>query len=459
VKSWLVSNWMRWQRHRVVSAVVQCLLLGLFVWAMIQWAGTNRTEHVPLFGWYVLSFLLYVGIGKWMAESGMTKWSWSAWLILIAVLALKSPVWSEDVYRFMWDGRMSAQGVNPYQYTPADLARNQTISAHDSLLLQSMNSPDYYSVYPPVKQFFFYLSAWLSPETVQGQLHVLKAILVLGILISALAMHRLLRDIGKETSHLHWFLFNPLLLTETLVNGHFEIWQLAFLLLSIWLLVCHRKWLLSAFWLGMASLVKLLPLIFLPIVVRYLGWRKGVAFSMASLGLAGLAFLPFYDGEMISNMSKSINLYFVRFEFNAFVYYLFREAGYAWKGYNMIAVTGPLLAILLTGILLWISLRQRKGDSSGMMNALFWALSAYFFLATTVHPWYIITVLGLGILVYAKTAVLWTFLTFFSYHAYTAGGVKENVGWSIVSYLMLLSMHLYWYGGFGSQGKPVERGR
>lgn len=450
---------MHWQRHSVVSVVVQCLLLCLFAWAMIQWAGTNRTEHVVLFSWYALCFLLYILLGKWVAGQAMTKWTWFAWLFLVGLLALKSPVWSEDVYRFMWDGRMSAQGVNPYQYTPADLARIQTISDHDSLLLKSMNSPDYYSVYPPVKQFFFYLSALISPETIQGQLFVLKAILVLGIMICALAWHRLLRDLGKDATHLHWLLFNPLLLTETLVNGHFEIWQLAFLLLSIWMLVCRKKWLLSAFWLEMASLVKLLPLMFLPIILRYLGWKKGVAYSMAVLGLTGLAFLPFYDGEMISNMSKSVNLYFIHFEFNASVYYLFREAGYAWKGYNMIAVTGPLLAILLTGILLWISFLQRKGDSSGMMHALFWALSAYFLLATTVHPWYIITALGLGILVYPKTAVLWTFLTFFSYHAYTAEGVKENVVWSIVSYLILISFHLYGYGGFGSTGKPVERGR
>jgi hypothetical protein len=458
VKSWLASTWIRWQRYRVAFVAFQCLLLGLFVVSMDQMAETKRTEHMPLFGWYALCFLLYIGIGKWMAGQAMTKWSWFAWLILIGVLANKTPIWSEDVYRFMWDGRMSAQGVNPYQHTPADWAQSQAISANDSLLLRSMNSPDYYSVYPPVKQFFFYLSAWVSPDNLQGQLDALKAILVLGILLSALAMQRLLRDFSGNTSHLHWLLFNPLLLTEALVNGHFEVWQLSFLLLSLWLLLCYKKWLFSAFLLALASLVKLIPLMFLPIIVRYLGWKKGIAFSMAALGLTGFAFLPFYDGEMVLNIYKSINLYFQHFEFNAFLYYLFRELGFAWKGYNMIADTGPFMAILLMGVLLWISFRQKMGDQAGLLHSLFIALAAYFFLATTVHPWYIITVLGLGIMVYANTAVLWTCLTFFSYHAYTDGGVMENTVWSIVSYLILVSLHLYWYGGIRLKGKPKVTG-
>ena len=76
------------------------------------------------------------------------------WLIIVGILVrLVSifffPQLSDDIYRFIWDGRLAQNGMQPYAYLPIDIVE-QIPSLADGDILSKMNSPDYYTVYPPV---------------------------------------------------------------------------------------------------------------------------------------------------------------------------------------------------------------------------------------------------------------------------------------------------------------------
>lgn len=87
------------------------------------------------------------------------------------------PVGSDDYYRYVWDGKVQAHGINPYRYAPADTALN---SLHTEILPKLINYPDMKTIYPPLSEIIFYLSYLISGESFIGQ----KIFLLLSELIS-----------------------------------------------------------------------------------------------------------------------------------------------------------------------------------------------------------------------------------------------------------------------------------
>ena len=84
--------------------------------------------------------------------------------ICIRILLLFAfPNLSDDIYRFVWDGQLISQGINPYGHLPSDLM-SQNVSGLSETFYTQMNSPDYYTIYPPLTQLIFYISTWFSQD-------------------------------------------------------------------------------------------------------------------------------------------------------------------------------------------------------------------------------------------------------------------------------------------------------
>src|SRR5512141_2776502 len=81
-------------------------------------------------------------------------------------------VGSDDIYRYLWDGKVAASGVNPFLYSPNDSRTSHLASAD---LPSKVNHPEMRTVYPVVAQLFFLLSRALFGESAAG----LKLLLVL----------------------------------------------------------------------------------------------------------------------------------------------------------------------------------------------------------------------------------------------------------------------------------------
>src|SRR5437879_4276819 len=68
------------------------------------------------------------------------------WLIVGVAVALRlgllltEPLLSSDIYRYVWDGKVQAAGINPYRYVPSDEA---LAHLRDSAIYPNINRPDY----------------------------------------------------------------------------------------------------------------------------------------------------------------------------------------------------------------------------------------------------------------------------------------------------------------------------
>lgn len=323
------------------------------------------------------------------------------------------PSLSDDFYRFVWDGYLLNSGSSPYRYRPI-------VIEHSSAFLRAtfpyLNSPEYYSVYPPFLQNIFGLAQWIAGPSVEKTVIVLRIIYFLAEGLSLFLGLKILRKLNLPDYNIFFYWLNPLVIVEIVGNLHPEGLVVPCILAGIYYYIISDKFSSGLFW-GLAIGIKLNPVILLLPLVK--ATRKkwellaGVTIPILLTGLL------LYRYKAVSGMADSLDLYFRTFEFNASFYYLFREIAYLIYGYNVIAFLGPAFAIL--SIVAFIAILSRKMGDLTMsklisISIILWMI--YLFFSTTVHPWYIIPIISLSMFTQLRSPLIWSLVIVFSYMHY-----------------------------------------
>ncbi len=227
------------------------------------------------------------------------------------------------------------------------------------------------------------------------------------------------------------------MILEVVGNCHFEGAMVFFLVAGI-VAMRQGKTAKSAVWWALATASKMLPLLFLPIVWRWLGWRKGLTFNVIFAAASLLLFAPLI--AVLPNILQSLNLYFQKFQFNASIYYLIREIGYSKIGWDIGESSGPWLALsTLFGVLLIAALTKREvlNHYSRLASALLFALLLYLSFSAVVQPWYVCVPFAISLLTHWRFAVLWSGVVALSYSHYDGGLRQEHFGLIALEYVVL----------------------
>lgn len=373
---------------------------------------------------------------------------------LLIVFAM--PVWSEDVWRFVWDGRLILADIHPFAHTPVYFyEKGEWPWGLHAALYEKLNSKLWYSVYPPACQGIFALAAWLFPHSDEGAVISIKLILWCCECGTLWLFWR-----NRQYLAVVLWALNPAVLLEICGNGHFE-----------GALVCCMMWMFHAWqwqkyaWAGtsyaLAFSVKLWPLLFLPAIAAWARGRSFLSFLTAYSVVCGLLFIPMFNEEIIANMGKSLDLYFQKFAFNGSIYYVLWEFGLHFlrqysldKLIGMLLLPFPLIAVACFSWLLWKK-RSFPPSVQVLSRACLWIFTVYLLCASTVHPWYITFVLALSLwkdpfsLPSPSTRghgqshlpllfpIVWTWTAFFSYSHYENGAFLEQKGWIAAEYLLV----------------------
>ncbi|MFB6257261.1 MAG: polyprenol phosphomannose-dependent alpha 1,6 mannosyltransferase MptB, partial [Flavobacteriales bacterium] len=353
-----------------------------------------RTAFWTLFSLYTILFGIYLfewGKGSMMGASSILFYG----LIFRLALLGMDPNWSDDVARFIWDGRIVAHGEDPFEAKPSKLLgteRGDRMGLERDLY-QEMNSPDRYSVYPPVKQYIFGGTALIAGMNTGVHTVLLRILLLLADLAVALALMRLLAYFQLPRSGAALYFLNPLVILEGVGNLHFEVLLLAFFLWGTYLALKGRGIILPGLLLGAAVSTKLIPLLFLPFFLKTHRWRALSLYAIVGLSVL-LSFWPWLTESSLLHFLTSLKLYFQTFEFNASIYELVKWGGYQWTGYNIISRAGPALSIITFVGVMTMLVSARLKEKQDLFSLFVFALSLHLFLATTVHPWYILPLIA-----------------------------------------------------------------
>jgi uncharacterized membrane protein len=272
----------------------------------------------------------------------------------------------------------------------------------------------------------------------------MRTIIVLADLGILYLGRKLLQKLNKSTHLIFWYFLNPLVLLELTANLHFEGVMLFFFLWSIYLL-CNKKWLLAAVVYALSISIKLIPLLFLPLFLKYFGAKKSILFY----GVVGittvLLVLPFQSPGFADNYMQTLGLWFSNFEFNAGLYNVIKNVAVNFdvKPWELIKDYGKITPIIvMVSVGLFTFFRDNK-KISGLLISMLWVLSLYYFISTTVHPWYIIFLLLLSLFTEFRFPMVWSLTIVLSYWAYSNEGFKENYWLLFIEYFAVYGFMTY----------------
>ena len=406
--------------------------LGLYFWGrdlhrFTQWIAA----YIGLFiGQLVLYVLACYVVQRWSGRSSRAgRWVTVAAVIFFAaasraVLAPQRPYLSSDVYRYVWDGRVQAAGINPYRYVPE---ADELSGLRDDRIYPNINREDkqWRSPYPPVAQMIFLAVARMRPMSVSA----FKAAISLFDLLTVLLLMIVLARSGVDPARAVIFAWHPLAIFEGAHSGHIESAYIAFLALAL-LAWSSRKHALAGVSLALATLVKFYPALLLPaflvvkpsrasgrdneaagrnLVARVI--HKGnLAMLAAFSATIVLAYAPYWSAG--ANLFAFVRGYaeeegFVQSGARYFFLDALREA--VSIPTNVFLVFG---AAVLVGVGVW-RLALVKRDASDLARGALALIGTYLLLTTPRYAWYYVWLLpflcfapALGWLYLASASVL-----------------------------------------------------
>ena len=384
------------------------------------------------FGLYF--FFIYTASDK--RETDLLLWV-SMLFRIIFIVAI--PSLSDDYFRFIWDGKLFVNGFNPYLIIPSEII-NSDVAETAGLtqeLYEGLNSPNYYTVYPPINQLLFSIGGFFSKFGMLAGIVAIRVPILIAEFFLIKYLRRLLEEMHLPHYHVLWYALNPLVIVELSGNLHFEGMMMLCVVVGIYWLR-NNKWGGAAFWWAMAISIKLIPILFLPVLIKRLGVVKSFWFYIITALALVFTFLPFLDQKLIEHIFSSVDLYFRTFEFNASIYYIIRWIGFESVGYNIIQQVGPILSVITFVLVMGIYFYQNKSWEDVLKKMLF-AYTIYLLLATTVHPWYVINLVVLSVFVRNyRYAIIWSVLVILSYSAYINESYQENVVLIALEYIIVI---------------------
>jgi alpha-1,6-mannosyltransferase len=218
--------------------------------------------------------------------------------LMRAVVVLAPPYLSNDIYRYVWDGRVQAAGINPYRYVPVD---PHLAPLRDAEIFPNINRNNYArTIYPPAAEALF-----LAITRVSASLTWMKASMVALEIGAIVLLLRLLLLGALPPERILLYAWHPLTVWEFAGSGHIDAAIVALVALALWARRREAAW-LTGLILGGAVLVKLFPIVLLPALTRRWDWRMPAAVMVVVVlgylpylgaGTAVFGFLPGYVAE------------------------------------------------------------------------------------------------------------------------------------------------------------------
>ena len=295
---------------------------------------------------------------------------------LLRVTALFAPqALSTDAFRYVWDGRVQAAGINPYRYVPADPALE---SLRDASIYPNINRSDYaHTIYPPAAQLSF-----RAITRAGGGVPGMKAGMVAFDCLTIACLIALLRAHGLPATRVLLYAWHPLPVWEFAGTGHVDAAAIALLCLAF-VAASRRAPLWTGAALAAATLVKYYPLVMAPALYRRWDWRMPAAFAAVVVllyapylgaGRSVLGFLPGYAAEEGLRDGSGI-----------FLWSLLRTV--LPLPADALHYYAPIVAFTLAALGLYLQFGGRATSRSAMTGPLLLA-GAFTLLVSPHDPWY-----------------------------------------------------------------------
>ena len=345
------------------------------------------TRHGDQPGFYEFGLILGVCalLSFWVSSAYLRRKTLAPILpvLLFAVLFRLIGIWGEpifedDFYRYLWDGRMLVETGNPYELAPSEFFTDETLGDRFEDILSQINHPYIATVYGPMNQWLFGLSYLIAP----GELWPIQLMLSIADILVALMLLRL--------ASVNWVLLYawcPLLIKEIAFTAHPDVLGVTFLVGAL-ITAKKERWLITGALLGLAVASKIFALILVPFILRF-HWRGWFLFLVSALVVSApfgviSAWLP----EGLSAMARD-------WLFNAPIYYLLSF----WLSFSTTKALLLGVFVVIWGLYLYQFTFGKQRDAPFLGNVRADILFGIFFLcAPVLNAWYLVWLIPFGVL-------------------------------------------------------------
>lgn len=384
---------MKARRDWIIILALGAILEGFAVWVATRM--DLRDGFLDFLAGYFAMFAVYLVAVYYVLHHCRNRKSSFGLVLLVATLLrltflFTTPVLSDDIYRYIWDGRVQREGISPYRYPPQ---APQLQHLRDPTY-EGINNKDIPTIYPPLMQAAFAASTAYSETTMW-----MKGVFVLTDLVLIGVLAWLLVAMGQNPLRALIYAWSPLVVVEVAGSGHNDVLALV-LLLAAHAAIIRKQDALSICFLTLSGLAKVLGLVLTPLVARSVRPWAWLVLPLTCL----LVTWPYRDAGI--GAFRGLLAFGLRWRANDSLFHLLYHATGSLDTAKALAAGAfaALVAILLL----------RKTPP---LRGCYLAIGALILLGTTVHPWYVIWILPYLAFYPSPAWLLLTGTVVLSYHA------------------------------------------
>ncbi len=450
-------------------------LLSAIVWLFVTllshgFFGTEGffydlpNRHMPFGRFFILytsAFILYLSVILKTHNFSISRKN--IYIVILSAIIFRLillpgvPVHENDIYRYIWDGKVALTGINPYKYPPIeasikpnvadletrsdspavetglkpvstmigdDFEKLKTIRDEDPKSYARISFKDIHTIYPPLAQGIFAFAAVIAP----GSVLFIKSLFVLFDTGVIFLMFIILKRLKQNPLYMVVYAWNPLILKEFANSGHYDSIALFCVMFAVHMLI-RGKPLFSAAGLGLGTLAKFYPLIFIPFLLI----KKQYRAFFVSIFIIVAGYLVFFRWGETGYLSvfSGFMTYTQVWVNNGFIYSLVNSLVTS-PGANSIILSKIICGIIYIAMWIYILVNTRP-----IIEKIFHAVTLLFLLSPVGFPWYFCWVIPFLCIYRSWALITLSYLLVFYYFVFTRDIGSVTVGSLKMDWLIL----------------------
>ena len=360
----------------------------------IAYSGDIK-KNIPCFAiLYTASFITYIFAIFYISKNAETdeqennSSSAVLWAVIVFSLMFRLTLLpvapSDDIYRYLWEGKLQLNGISPYSYPPEASSLEHLRDGFFS----GINHKHLSTIYPPLTLMVFAAADYVSHSIMS-----MKSVFLIFDVLSIFILLRFLRVMGKDPLNVLTYAWSPLILISFAARGHCDSLQIFLVILALYLCAI-RKNLRTVFSIALAVMSKFIFVIIAPFLIP----GKKFKYVVVLFAVIAVLYLPYISAG--KGLFSTLLHFGTQYHFNDSAHFLI----------FCLCIGSPLASKIVTALIfgtvlfflykkyLNLSVTNNNGGSEKrgnieinnfVLNYAFVAIGTFLILAPTLHPWYL----------------------------------------------------------------------
>jgi hypothetical protein len=357
----------------------------------IAYSGDIK-KHIPWFAiLYTASFITYIFAIFYISKNAETNGQNNnssrkiLWAIIIFALMFRITLLpatpSDDIYRYLWEGKLQLNGINPYSHPP----ESSSLEYLRDGFFSDINHKHLSTIYPPLTLMVFAIADYVSHTIIS-----MKSVFLIFDILSIFILLRFLRVMGKDPLNVLTYAWSPLILISFAARGHCDSLQIFLVILALYL-CAMRKNLRTVVSIGLAAMSKFIFIIIAPFLIP----GKKLRYVIVLCSVIAVLYLPYMSAG--KGLFSTLLHFGTQYHFNDSAHFLI----------FCLCIGSPLASKIITALIFGAVLlflykkylhflitdnNRNKGNvemNNFVLNYAFVAIGTFLVLTPTLHPWYL----------------------------------------------------------------------